>query len=100
MKMFPPSAPIYWNTRPRWQGSNEISRREIGYLNSFPKGRKIERIRMNKHDEPEYVVITYENDRFVVNILTPSVRRGYLGPRNMFNLVEYLNKELGFVSVI
>jgi len=98
--MFPPSAPIYWNTRPRWQGSNEISRREIGYLNSFPKGRKIERIRMNKNGDPEYVNISYDNGSFIVVILTPKVRSGFICRRSVFDLIEYLNKELGFVSVI
>jgi len=98
--MFPPSAPIYWNTRPRWQGSNEISRREIGYLNSFPKGRKIERIRINKNGDPEYVSITYENERFIVMFLTPKVRGGFIGRKSLFDFIEYLNKEFGFISVI
>lgn len=97
--MFPPSAPIYWNTRPRWQGSNEISRKKLMELKEW-KHLKIERIRINQNNEPEYVVITYENGAFIVDALSPSVRKGYICRRNFMDLIDYLTKELGFVIVI
>lgn len=99
--MYPPSAPIYWNTRPRWYGIPEISRKELTELIAY-RWLKIERVQINKQGEPEYISIVWDRDHksYIVDIIRPKSRHVYYGATTIMDISNYLYKECQLVTVI
>ena len=97
--MYPPSKQYSWNERPRHQDSTEISRQELKWVREYPKFREIERIKINRYDYPEYVKISWVDKKYVVNVISPNLRR-WFSCKKIDVLIEYLYKNYDLVSVI
>jgi hypothetical protein len=68
--MYPPSAPIYHNTRPLWYGDSVISRMKLKELKLF-EFLKIERVR-TKDGISEYLEITSDKKYYNIRLIRSS----------------------------
>lgn len=94
--MWPPSAPIYWNTRPLWYHEICISLKQLRWMKQF-KWNTAERVRLN-NGRPEYLCVNYDNG-YHARIIHEHGSRECFAQDDLMSLIDFLNKE-GFVITL